>query len=233
MSIKVNNICKSYEDYKAVNNISFELKKGEILGLLGPNGAGKSTLIKIITGYLKQDKGDVIVCNMNTLENNLMIKREIGYLAENNPLYLDMFITEYLGFIADIYHLRNKRERIIDVMKKTGITDEKRKKIRMLSKGYKQRVGIAAALIHDPDILILDEPTSGLDPNQLLDIRNLIKSVGKNKTVLLSTHIMQEVDKICSRIIVMNKGEIVDDSSINDIQKNNINLEKHFFSLTQ
>ena len=233
MSIKVNNICKSYEDYKAVNNISFELKKGEILGLLGPNGAGKSTLIKIITGYLKQDKGDVIVCNVNTLENNLMIKREIGYLAENNPLYLDMFITEYLGFIADIYHLRNKRERIIDVMKKTGITDEKRKKIRMLSKGYKQRVGIAAALIHDPDILILDEPTSGLDPNQLLDIRNLIKSVGKNKTVLLSTHIMQEVDKICSRIIVMNKGEIVDDSSINDIQKNNINLEKHFFSLTQ
>ncbi len=233
MSIKVNNICKSYEDYKAVNNISFELKKGEILGLLGPNGAGKSTLIKIITGYLKQDKGDVIVCNTNTLENNLMIKREIGYLAENNPLYLDMFITEYLGFIADIYHLRNKRERIIDVMKKTGITDEKRKKIRMLSKGYKQRVGIAAALIHDPDILILDEPTSGLDPNQLLDIRNLIKSVGKNKTVLLSTHIMQEVDKICSRIIVMNKGEIVDDSSINDIQKNNINLEKHFFSLTQ
>ena len=233
MSIKVNNICKSYEDYKAVNNISFELKKGEILGLLGPNGAGKSTLIKIITGYLKQDKGDVIVCNMNTLENNLMIKREIGYLAENNPLYLDMFITEYLGFIADIYHLRNKRERIIDVMKKTGITDEKRKKIRMLSKGYKQRVGIAAALIHDPDILILDEPTSGLDPNQLLDIRNLIKSVGKNKTVLLSTHIMQEVDKICSRIIVMNKGEIVDDRSINDIQKNNINLEKHFFSLTQ
>ncbi len=233
MSIKVNNICKSYEDYKAVNNISFELKKGEILGLLGPNGAGKSTLIKIITGYLKQDKGDVIVCNMNTLKDNLMIKREIGYLAENNPLYLDMFITEYLGFIADIYHLRNKRERIIDVMKKTGITDEKRKKIRMLSKGYKQRVGIAAALIHDPDILILDEPTSGLDPNQLLDIRNLIKSVGKNKTVLLSTHIMQEVDKICSRIIVMNKGEIVDDRSINNIQKNNINLETHFFSLTQ
>ncbi|MEE2931078.1 MAG: ATP-binding cassette domain-containing protein [Bacteroidota bacterium] len=233
MSIKVENICKSYDNYKAVNNISFELKKGEILGLLGPNGAGKSTLIKIITGYLKQDKGDVIVCNMNTLKDNLMIKREIGYLAENNPLYLDMFITEYLGFIADIYHLRNKRERIIDVMKKTGITDEKRKKIRMLSKGYKQRVGIAAALIHDPDILILDEPTSGLDPNQLLDIRNLIKSVGKNKTVLLSTHIMQEVDKICSRIIVMNKGEIVDDSSINDIQKNNINLEKHFFSLTQ
>tara|TARA_B100001029_G_C15038015_1_gene441521 strand:+ start:205 stop:906 length:702 start_codon:yes stop_codon:yes gene_type:complete len=233
MSIKVENICKSYDNYKAVNNISFELKKGEILGLLGPNGAGKSTLIKIITGYLKQDKGDVIVCNMNTLEDNLMIKREIGYLAENNPLYLDMFITEYLGFIADIYHLKNKREKIIDVMKKTGITDEKRKKIRMLSKGYKQRVGIAAALIHDPDILILDEPTSGLDPNQLLDIRNLIKNVGKNKTVLLSTHIMQEVDKICSRIIVMNKGEIVDDRSINDIQKNNINLEKHFFSLTQ
>ena len=170
---------------------------------------------------------------MNTLEDNLIIKREIGYLAENNPLYLDMFITEYLGFIADIYHLKNKRDKIIDVMKKTGITDEKRKKIRMLSKGYKQRVGIAAALIHDPDILILDEPTSGLDPNQLLDIRNLIKSVGKNKTVLLSTHIMQEVDKICSRIIVMNKGEIVDDRSINNIQKNNINLEKHFFSLTQ
>ena len=233
MSIKVENICKSYDNYKAVNNISFELKKGEILGLLGPNGAGKSTLIKIITGYLKQDKGDVIVCNMNTLEDNLMIKREIGYLAENNPLYLDMFITEYLGFIADIYHLKNKREKIIDVMKKTGITDEKRKKIRMLSKGYKQRVGIAAALIHDPDILILDEPTSGLDPNQLLDIRNLIKSVGKNKTVLLSTHIMQEVDKICSRIIIMNKGEIVDDRSINDLKKNNINLEKHFFSLTQ
>ena len=233
MSIKVKNICKSYEDYKAVNNISFELKKGEVLGLLGPNGAGKSTLIKIITGYLKQDKGDVIVCNMNTLKDNLMIKREIGYLAENNPLYLDMFITEYLGFIADIYHLKNKREKIIDVMEKTGITDEKRKKIRMLSKGYKQRVGIAAALIHDPDILILDEPTSGLDPNQLLDIRNLIKSVGKNKTVLLSTHIMQEVDKICSRIIVMNKGKIVDDRSINDLKKNNINLEKHFFSLTQ
>ena len=233
MSIKVKNICKSYEGYKAVNNISFELKKGEVLGLLGPNGAGKSTLIKIITGYLKQDKGDVIVCNMNTLKDNLMIKREIGYLAENNPLYLDMFITEYLGFIADIYHLKNKREKIIDVMEKTGITDEKRKKIRMLSKGYKQRVGIAAALIHDPDILILDEPTSGLDPNQLLDIRNLIKSVGKNKTVLLSTHIMQEVDKICSRIIVMNKGKIVDDRSINDLKKNNINLEKHFFSLTQ
>lgn len=233
MPIKIKQICKVYGLQKAVDNISFELKKGEIVGLLGPNGAGKSTLIKIITGYIKQDSGNVIICDINTLEENLKIKEKIGYLAENNPLYLDMFVIEYLNFIADTYHIRNKKTRIIDVIKQTGITNEKRKTIRMLSKGYKQRVGIAAALIHNPEVLILDEPTSGLDPNQLLEIRSLIKNIGKNKTVLLSTHIMQEVDKICSRIIVINKGKIVGDRSIKNIQEKNINLEEYFYSLTK
>jgi ABC-2 type transport system ATP-binding protein len=232
MSITIKKLNKSYGKQKVLKNVSFSLNKGEIVGFLGPNGTGKSTLMKIICCYLKQDNGQVKVCGLDTKENHLLIKSKIGYLPEQNPLYLDMYIKEYLYFVGKIYKVKNLTSRIAEIIQKIGLTSEQYKKIGQLSKGFKQRVGLAAALIHDPEILILDEPTTGLDPNQLIEIRNLIKEVGKDKTVLLSTHIMQEVDKICNRIIIINNGEIADDKLISQLKKNNIDLEKHFRELT-
>ena len=232
MSITIEKVNKFYGKQQALADVSFSLKKGEIVGFLGPNGAGKSTLMKIITCYLQQDSGKVQVCKLDTLEEDLQVKSRIGYLPENNPLYTDMYIKEYLFFVGDLYKINNLKMRVDKIIQQTGLTSEQGKKISQLSKGYKQRVGLAAALIHNPDILILDEPTTGLDPNQLVEIRNLIKEVGKNKTVLLSTHIMQEVDKICNRLIIINQGKIVDDQLISHFTKNNIDLEEHFRILT-
>ena len=232
MSISINKVNKFYGKQQALTDVSFSLNKGEIVGFLGPNGAGKSTLMKIITCYLEQDSGKVQVCDLDTVEQNLKIKAKIGYLPEHNPLYTDMYIKEYLTFVGRIYKVENLNNRITEIIQQTGLTAEQSKKIGELSKGFKQRVGLAAALIHNPEILILDEPTTGLDPNQLVEIRNLIKEVGKDKTVLLSTHIMQEVDKMCNRVIIINKGKIVDDKLISNYQKNNIDLEEHFRKLT-
>ena len=232
MSITIEKVNKFYGKQQALTNISFSLTKGEVVGFLGPNGAGKSTLMKIITCYLHQDSGKVKVCNLDTLADDIEVKSKIGYLAENNPLYTDMYIKEYLLFVGDIYKIKHLKIRIDKIIQQTGLTPEQGKKINQLSKGYRQRVGLAAALIHNPEVLILDEPTTGLDPNQLVEIRNLIKEVGKDKTVLLSTHIMQEVDKICNRLIIINKGEIVDDQLISNFTKNNIDLEEHFRKLT-
>ena len=216
MSVLVNGVTKFFDKQKALNNISFEIGTGEVVGFLGPNGAGKSTMMKILTGYITQSEGQVSVCGINVLTNSIESRKKIGYLPEHNPLYLDMYVKEFLSFIGDIHNIKNKKERVNEMIGITGLTPEKTKKIRQLSKGYRQRVGLAAALIHDPEVLILDEPTTGLDPNQLKDIRALIKSVGKTKTVMLSTHIMQEVEAICDRAIIINQGEIVAD---NDIQK--------------
>ena len=232
MSIIIEKVNKSYSKHKALDNVSFEIKKGEIVGFLGPNGAGKSTLMKIITCYLKQDNGKIHVCNLDTQENDLLVKSKIGYLPEHNPLYKDMYIKEYLSFVGEVYKIDNLENRIAEIIKQTGLSPEQSKKIGSLSKGYKQRVGLAAALIHNPEILILDEPTTGLDPNQLIEIRNLIKEVGKEKTVLLSTHIMQEVDKICNRVMIINKGKIVDDQLVSNYKKKDIDLEEHFRKLT-
>ena len=232
MSITIEKLNKSYAKQQALTNVSFCLKKGEIVGFLGPNGAGKSTLMKIICCYLEQDSGKIKVCDLDTLENNLLVKAKIGYLPEQNPLYLDMYIKEYLNFVGGIYKVGNLKNRIAEIIQQTGLTPEQHKKIGELSKGFKQRVGLAAALIHNPEILILDEPTTGLDPNQLVEIRNLIKEVGKEKTVLLSTHIMQEVEKMCNRVVIINKGKIVDDKLISNIKKNNVDLEDHFRKLT-
>jgi ABC-2 type transport system ATP-binding protein len=232
MSININKVNKFYGNQQALTNVSFSLNKGEIVGFLGPNGAGKSTLMKIITCYLEQDSGKVQVCDLDTIEQNLKVKAKIGYLPENNPLYTHMYIKEYLTFVGRIYKVENLNNRVTEIIQQTGLTAEQNKKIDELSKGFKQRVGLAAALIHNPEILILDEPTTGLDPNQLLEIRNLIKEIGKDKTVLLSTHIMQEVNKMCNRVIIINKGKIVDDKLISNYQKNNIDLEEHFRKLT-
>ncbi len=232
MSIIVKNISKYYGNQKALSKISFSLKKGEIVGFLGPNGAGKSTLMKIICCYLSQDCGNIKVCNLNTKNEKLMVKSKIGYLSETNPLYLEMYIKEYLYFIASIHKIENIKNCVKEIILETGLSSEQKKKIKNLSKGFKQRVGLAAALIHNPEVLILDEPTTGLDPNQLVEIRNLIKKIGKEKTVLLSTHIMQEVDKICNRVIIINKGRIIDDKYISDFTNNNINLEEHFTKIT-
>ena len=232
MSITIKKVNKSYSKQQALTDVSFSLKKGEIVGFLGPNGAGKSTLLKIICCYLEQDSGEVKVCDLDTQDNNLLVKSKIGYLPEQNPLYLDMYIKEYLTFVAGIYKVGNIQKRIAEIIQQTGLNPEQNKKIKELSKGFKQRVGLAAALIHDPEILILDEPTTGLDPNQLVEIRNLIKKIGEEKTVLLSTHIMQEVDKLCNRVIIINKGRIIDDNLITTLKKDNVNLEEHFRTLT-
>ena len=213
MSIKLKNITKIYGTQKAVDNVTISAKKGEIIALLGPNGAGKSTTMKIIASYLPPDEGLVEVCGIDVKQDDMAIKRKLGYLPESNPLYYEMYVKEYLNFVADIHNLENKKQRIIDVIKQVGLGLEQNKKIGALSKGYKQRVGIAQAILHDPEVLILDEPTSGLDPNQLVEIRSLIHSLGKNKTVILSTHIMQEVEAICDRIIVIDKGKIVADDT--------------------
>ena len=232
MSLDIKNISKKYANQIALKDISFSLKKGDIVGFLGPNGAGKTTLMKIITSTLKQDKGEVYVYGNNTISDEIITKNDIGYLAENNPLYKEMNVTEYLDFIASIYNLKNKKDLISDLILKTGLEKEKYKLIQNLSKGYKQRVGIASALINNPKVLILDEPTTGLDPNQLVEIRNLIKDVGKEKIVLLSTHILQEIPKICNHIIIIKEGEIVENITMENLNKSKINLEKHFQKLT-
>lgn len=219
MSITVSNISKSYGEQKALNAISFTIKKGEIVGFLGPNGAGKSTLMKILTTYLAQDSGEAFVNEFNVQTASTKAQKSIGYLPEHNPLYLDLYIREYLEFNAAIYKVSKKR--IEEVIELTGLTPEAHKKIGQLSKGYRQRVGLATALLHDPEVLILDEPTTGLDPNQLLEIRTLIKNISKNKTIFLSTHIMQEVEALCERVIIIKKGEIIADQKLNNLLDKN------------
>jgi len=209
VSILVKNITRLYGAQKALDNISFEVPKGEILGFLGPNGAGKSTMMKIITTFIPPSEGEVKVCGYDIISDSMEVRKKVGYLPEHNPLYLDMYVREYLGFIAGLHHMKQKDKRIKEMVDLTGLGQEQHKKIGALSKGYRQRVGLAQALIHNPEVLILDEPTSGLDPNQLVDIRNLIKNIGKEKTVMFSTHIMQEVEAVCDRVIIINKGKIV------------------------
>ena len=226
MSIKIQSITKTYGAQKAVNNISFEIQKGEIVGFIGPNGAGKSTTMKILTGYLSPDSGEAFINGLNVKSHSQDIKSMIGYLPEHNPLYPEMYVMEYLEYIANLYGVvkDNGRWTIDEVIKLTGLDREKHKKIGALSKGYQQRVGLAQAIIHNPDVLILDEPTSGLDPGQIIEIRNLILSLGKEKTILLSTHLMQEVEAICDRVIMINRGEIVADESANKIGSAKDNL---------
>ena len=216
MSIKVSQVSKFYNDQKALDEVSFTVNKGEVTGFLGPNGAGKSTMMKILTTYLKASSGTTSVNNFSTQEEALAVRRSVGYLAENNPLYPEMYIREYLKLHADLN--KAPKERIETVIELTGLQPEISKKIKQLSKGYKQRVGLAAALIHDPEVLILDEPTTGLDPNQLREIRALIRTIGKSKTVLLSTHIMQEVEAVCDRVIIINKGKIVADKKLEELK---------------
>jgi ABC-2 type transport system ATP-binding protein len=224
MSILVNQLLKTYGEQKAVNNISFEIGKGEIVGFLGPNGAGKSTTMKIITGYLQADAGTAEVCNINVRQHPLEAKKKIGYLPESNALYYEMYVKEYLAFIASLHQVPNGKKRIQEVILQTGLTVEQSKKIGQLSKGYKQRVGLAAALLHDPEVLILDEPTSGLDPNQIIEIREVIKSEGSKKTILFSSHILQEVEAICDRVIIINKGRIVANDRLTNLQKSRSDL---------
>lgn len=219
MSIEVKNLLKVYGEQKAVNNISFKVNKGEIVGFLGPNGAGKSTTMKIITGYLEQTSGEAYVSGMNVIDEPLETKKKIGYLPEANALYYDMYVREYLSFVAEVHQIQKSNVKIENVIELTGLTVESRKKIGQLSKGYKQRVGLAAALIHEPEVLILDEPTSGLDPNQIIEIRDVIKKQGKDKTVLFSSHILQEVEAICDRVIIINKGELVADDKLSNLRK--------------
>ncbi|MGN6196028.1 MAG: gliding motility-associated ABC transporter ATP-binding subunit GldA [Ginsengibacter sp.] len=224
MSISVSNLTKIYGEQKAVNDISFAIGNNEIVGFLGPNGAGKSTTMKIVTGYITADSGNAVVNGINVNADPLEAKKQIGYLPEGNPLYYEMYVREYLQFIAGIHDLKTAvKKRIEEVIDLTGLRPESNKKIGQLSKGYKQRVGLAAALIHDPKVLILDEPTTGLDPNQIIEIRQLIKDLGKNKTVLFSSHILQEVESICDRIIIINKGNIVADDTLVNLQSANKN----------
>lgn len=217
MSIQVSSLTKVYGTQHAVDNISFEVHSGEIVGFLGPNGAGKSTTMKILTGYIPPSSGNASVCGYDIIKDSIEVRKNIGYLPENNPLYLDMYVKEYLSFVAGIYKVQNKKSRIEEMIELTGLTLERKKRIGQLSKGYRQRVGLAQAIIHDPKVLVLDEPTSGLDPNQLVEIRNVIKQIGKEKTVVLSTHIMQEVQAICDRVIIINHGKIVADKPIAEI----------------
>ena len=224
MSIEINLLSKQYGEQKAVNQISFSIQKGEIVGFLGPNGAGKSTTMKMITGYLAADSGSVKVCGWEVADHPITIKKKIGYLPESNPLYQDMYVREYLGFIAGVHQLENVKEAVEKAIELTGLSLESKKKISQLSKGYKQRVGLAAALIHDPEVLVLDEPTSGLDPNQIIEIRNVIKEQGKDKTVLFSSHILQEVEAVCDRIIIIHKGNIVADDQLVHLQHTHTDL---------
>lgn len=221
MSLQVQKLTKTYGPQKAVNNISFEVKKGEIVGFLGPNGAGKSTTLKIATSYLPPSSGTVKVGGYDVVAHPMAVKRITGYLPEHNPLYLDLYVHEYLNFVGRLYGLTGSRlkTRVEEIIHLCGLTREQNKKIENLSKGYRQRTGLAQALIHDPEVLILDEPTSGLDPNQLLEIRRLIREVSANKTVIFSTHIMQEVEAICERVVVINRGEIVANEKLSDLLK--------------
>jgi ABC-2 type transport system ATP-binding protein len=218
MSITVNNLVKNYGSQLAVNNISFTIRQGEIVGFLGPNGAGKSTTMKMITGYLAPTSGNATVCNIDVTQNDLLTKQKIGYLPEANPLYFDMYIREYLQFVCNIHNVTDASQVIENTIKTVGLTLEANKKIGQLSKGYKQRVGLAAAILHNPEVLILDEPTTGLDPNQIIEIRNVIKELGKTKTILFSSHILQEVEALCDRVIIINKGKIVADDLLQNLQ---------------
>jgi len=220
MSIKVDHITKIYGSQKALDDVSFEVNNGQVVGFLGPNGAGKSTMMKIITCFIPQTSGNASVCGFDVTEQSIEVRRKVGYLPEHNPLYQEMYVKEYLDFVTGVYKLNgNRKKRIDEMIEMTGLQAEQRKKIGALSKGYRQRVGLAQAMIHNPEVLILDEPTSGLDPNQLVEIRELIKSIGKEKTVMLSTHIMQEVEAICDRTIIINKGKIVADESTEILQQ--------------
>ncbi|MGB5227133.1 gliding motility-associated ABC transporter ATP-binding subunit GldA [Eudoraea sp.] len=219
MSLKVINISKSFGSQKALNKVSFEIKKGEIVGFLGPNGAGKSTMMKILTTYSKADKGEAFVNDYDVLSKPREVQKCIGYLPEHNPLYKDMYVKEYLAFNAEVYKISKKR--ITKVIEQTGLSPEAHKKIGALSKGYQQRVGLASALLHDPEVLILDEPTTGLDPNQLIEIRKLIKEISKKKTILLSTHIMKEVEAVCDRVLIINEGMLVADKKLADLREEN------------
>ncbi len=219
MSLKVINISKSFGSQKALNNVSFEIKQGEIVGFLGPNGAGKSTMMKILTTYSKADTGEAFVNGFDVLTKPKEVQKCIGYLPEHNPLYKDMYVKEYLAFNAEVYKI--SKDRIDPVIVQTGLSAEAHKKIGALSKGYQQRVGLAAALLHDPEVLILDEPTTGLDPNQLIEIRKLIKQIGKKKTILLSTHIMKEVEAVCDRVLIINNGTLVADKKLADLREEN------------
>ena len=220
MSIAVKDLTKIYGEQKAINQISFHIPKGQIVGFLGPNGAGKSTTMKILTGFIPQSSGSAFICDIDVKEHPIEIKKRVGYLPESNPLYKEMYVKEYLHFAAKVHQVSNPMQRVREMIGLTGLDIEQNKKIAQLSKGYKQRVGIAQAMIHNPEVLILDEPTSGLDPNQLVEIRNLIKSIGNEKTVLLSTHIMQEVEAMCERVIIINQGEIVADDNTNALKSN-------------
>jgi ABC-2 type transport system ATP-binding protein len=241
MSIEVQNLSKKYQEQLAINEISFKVNSGEIVGFLGPNGAGKSTTMKIISCFIKPTSGDVLVDGVSIDKDELSVKSKIGYLPEHNPLYEDMYVRESISFIAQMHNIKNIKVAVQGVIKKVGLVKEAHKKIGQLSKGYKQRVGIAQAIVHDPKVLILDEPTSGLDPNQLEDIRTLIKELGKNKTVILSTHIMQEVESICDRIIVIKNGSIVADrnleqnsNTLNNIKEQIVSVEfENEISITQ
>ncbi len=217
MSIKVSNLTKLYGEQKALDAVSFEIPKGEIVGFLGPNGAGKSTMMKILTGYIPQTNGEAELGGLDVSENSIEVRRKVGYLPEHNPLYLEMYVKEYLRFMAGIH--KAPKSAVDEIIQKVGLEPEKNKKLGQLSKGYRQRVGLAAALLHEPEVLILDEPTTGLDVNQLVEIRQLIKEAGENKTVMLSTHIMQEVEYLCDRVIIINKGKIVADRPIADLKE--------------
>ncbi|MCB0520889.1 MAG: gliding motility-associated ABC transporter ATP-binding subunit GldA [Lewinellaceae bacterium] len=217
MSVKVSELTKIYGEQKAVHNVSFEAKKGEILGFLGPNGAGKTTTMKILTCFIPQTSGKAAVCGYDVAEDSMAVRERIGYLPENNPLYKDMYVKEYLGFIARMHHVKSGQKRIAEMIEMTGLGREQNKLIGTLSKGYRQRVGLAQAMLHDPEVLILDEPTSGLDPNQLVEIRSVIKQLGKEKTVIFSTHIMQEVQALCDRVLIINKGNIVANDPIEEL----------------
>ena len=234
MSISVTNLSKNFGAQKAVNNISFKIGKNEIVGFLGPNGAGKSTTMKMITGYIPVTAGKAFVCDDEVATNVLNTQRRIGYLPESNPLYMEMYVKEYLSFLASVHHVADAEKKINDIIEHTGLKVEEKKKIGALSKGYKQRVGIAQAMLHNPEVLILDEPTSGLDPNQIIEIRDLIKKFGKEKTIILSTHIMQEVEAMCDRVIIINKGKIVADDTLIGLQNQHPNktLEDIFRELT-
>jgi ABC-2 type transport system ATP-binding protein len=234
MSIQVSNVTRLYGTQKAVDNISFSLNRGEIVGFLGPNGAGKSTTMKMITGYLEPNEGSLTVSGVDVRKEPLKVKSKIGYLPEANPLYHDMYVREYLEFVAEVHNVPQKQHRISDIIKTVGLSQESRKKTGQLSKGYKQRVGLAAAILHDPEVLILDEPTTGLDPNQIIEIRDLIRELGTNKTVLFSTHILQEVEALCDRIIIISKGKLVADNSLAQLKsdRGSSSLEDIFRHLT-
>ena len=236
MSIEVKNVTKNYGEQKALNDVSISIKPGEIVGFLGPNGAGKSTIMKIITCFIPQSEGKVSVCGFDVEADAMEVKKRVGYLPEHNPLYSDMFVKEYLTFIAGLHGLKNKKERVDEMVQLVGLEREQHKIIGALSKGYRQRVGLAQALIHDPEVLILDEPTTGLDPNQIEEIRNLIKKLGEQKTVMMSTHIMQEVEAICDRVIIINQGKIVaDDTSehISESQDNQFVIRVEFDKIVE